>query len=61
MRHREGLVEYSASMDHTILKVLVGSHAHGLAGPDSDRDFRSIFVMPTVELFRLGFNIRAPG
>lgn len=42
-------------MDHTILKVLVGSHAHGLAGPDSDKDFRSVFVMPTVEMFRLGF------
>ncbi|HJR76905.1 MAG TPA: nucleotidyltransferase domain-containing protein [Nitrospiraceae bacterium] len=42
-------------MAHTILKVLVGSHAHGLAGPDSDKDYRSVFVMPTVELFRLGF------
>jgi predicted nucleotidyltransferase len=42
-------------MDRTILKVLVGSHAHGLAGPDSDKDYRSVFVMPTAELFRLGF------
>jgi predicted nucleotidyltransferase len=42
-------------MHHTILKVLVGSVAHGLAGPDSDKDFRSVFVMPTAELFRLGF------
>lgn len=41
--------------DHTILKVLVGSHAHGLAGPDSDKDFRSVFAMPTVELFQLRF------
>ena len=39
----------------TIVKVLVGSHAHGLADPDSDRDFRSVFVVPTVDLFRLGF------
>ena len=38
-----------------ILKVSVGSHAHGLAGPDSDKDFRSVFVMPTADLFRLGF------
>lgn len=45
-------------MDHTILKVLVGSHAHGLAGPESDRDFRSVFVLPTVEFFRLGFKYR---
>ncbi|MBI4003005.1 MAG: nucleotidyltransferase domain-containing protein [Nitrospira defluvii] len=38
-----------------ILKVLVGSHAHGLAGPESDKDFRSVFVIPTVEMFRVGF------
>jgi predicted nucleotidyltransferase len=41
--------------DHTILRVLVGSHAHGLAGPESDKDFRSVFAMPTIEMFRLGF------
>ena len=40
---------------HMILRVLVGSHAHGLAGPESDKDFRSVFVMPTVEMFRVGF------
>ncbi len=40
---------------HVILKVLVGSQAHGLAGPDSDADYRSVFVMPTAEMFRLGF------
>jgi predicted nucleotidyltransferase len=45
----------NAPTDHTILRVLVGSHAHGLAGPASDKDYRSVFVMPTVELFRLGF------
>ncbi len=44
-----------ARSNHTILRVLVGSHAHGLAGPESDKDFRSVFVMPTVEMFRLGF------
>ena len=38
-----------------ILKVLVGSHAHGLAGPGSDKDFRSVFVIPTTEMFRVGF------
>ena len=43
------------STEHTILRVLVGSHAHGLADPDSDRDFRSVYVIPTIELFRLGF------
>jgi predicted nucleotidyltransferase len=38
-----------------MLKVLVGSQAHGLAGPESDQDFRSVFVLPTIELFRVGF------
>ena len=41
--------------DTCILKVIVGSHAHGLARPDSDKDFRSVFVLPTAELFRVGF------
>ena len=41
--------------DHTILKVLVGSQAHGLASPTSDADSRSVFVIPTAEMFRLGF------
>ncbi len=41
--------------DHTILKVLVGSQAHGLATEDSDLDYRSVFVIPTAHMFRLGF------
>ena len=45
---------------HTILKVLVGSHAHGLAGPDSDRDYRRVEVMPTAEMFRIGFKPPGP-
>ena len=43
----------------TILKVLVGSHAHGLATQDSDRDYRSVFVIPTEDMFKLGF--KPPG
>lgn len=39
----------------SILKVLVGSHAHGLADPESDEDFRSVFVIPTTDIFRVGF------
>ena len=42
-------------LPHTIVKVLVGSHAHGLATPVSDRDYRSVFVMPTENMFQLGF------
>ena len=49
------------STEHTILRVLVGSHAHGLADPDSDRDFRSVYVIPTIELFRLDSSIRGRG
>jgi len=44
-----------ADCPHTILKVLVGSQAHGLAGPDSDADYRSVFAVPTANLFRVGF------
>ena len=45
----------TSSTDACILKVVVGSHAHGLAGPESDKDYRSVFVLPTAELFRVGF------
>jgi len=40
---------------HTILRVLVGSQAHGLAAPESDADYRSVFVIPTETLFRLDY------
>ncbi len=36
-----------------ILKVLVGSRAHGLDGPNSDWDWRGVFVTPTRELLTL--------
>lgn len=42
-------------MQTIILKTLVGSYAHGLEAPESDRDFRSVVVMPTADMFRLGF------
>jgi predicted nucleotidyltransferase len=37
-----------------ILKVLVGSHAHGLATPESDYDYRAVFVQPTTQILSLG-------
>lgn len=37
-----------------ILKVLVGSHAHGLATPESDYDYRAVFVQPTSEILSFG-------
>jgi predicted nucleotidyltransferase len=47
------------SSSHTLLKVLVGSHAHGLASKESDRDYRRVFVIPTEDMFRLGFKYPA--
>jgi predicted nucleotidyltransferase len=37
----------------TILKVLVGSKAHGLDTPLSDWDYRGVFVTPTADLLAL--------
>jgi predicted nucleotidyltransferase len=42
---------------------LVGSQAHGLAGPESDFDYREIFAYPTEKILSLGpkpQNIQAP-
>ena len=36
-----------------ILKVLVGSHAHGLATEGSDVDYRGVYVSPTSEILSL--------
>ena len=38
----------------TILKVIVGSRAHGLAGPESDVDFRGVFLHPTAHILSIG-------
>ncbi len=37
-----------------ILKVVVGSQAHGLATKDSDFDYRGVFVVPTSEILKIG-------
>ncbi|MCG8924007.1 DNA polymerase beta superfamily protein [Lentzea sp. CC55] len=36
-----------------ILEVVVGSHAYGLAGPDSDVDRRGVFAAPAEAFWRL--------
>lgn len=58
MRRRDGEVAESkdAGLMATteILRVLVGSQAHGLADAKSDADYRGVFVIPTSELLRLG-------
>lgn len=53
------MTETDLSTGHTILQALVGSHAHGLAGPESDRDVRRVYVIPTANMFRLRF--KPPG
>ncbi len=37
-----------------LLKVIVGSHAHGLANEKSDIDYRGVFVTPTSEILAIG-------
>ena len=39
--------------EQIILKVVVGSWAHGLATPESDHDYRGVFVTPTSELLKI--------
>ena len=36
-----------------MLRILCGSHAHGLATKDSDKDFRSVYITPTSEILSL--------
>lgn len=42
----------------TIFKCLVGSRAHGLDTPESDNDFRGVFIVPTREIVGLGTSIK---
>src|SRR3990167_2349257 len=37
-----------------ILRCIVGSHAHGLATPESDKDYRSVYIISTSELLKVG-------
>lgn len=45
-------------MNKLILKTLVGSQAHGLAGENSDFDYRGVFVVPTQEILKLGGSMK---
>jgi predicted nucleotidyltransferase len=57
-RHMTPSPEQTGS-NGVILRVLVGSQAHGLADTTSDADYRGVYVMPTAEMFRLGFKYQA--
>jgi len=46
-------METTPEMHPVILRTLVGSHAHGLARPDSDFDYREVFVIPTSTMLSL--------
>lgn len=39
---------------HKILRVIVGSQAHGLATPESDFDYRGVFIYKTSDILKLG-------
>jgi predicted nucleotidyltransferase len=41
----------------TLLKVIVGSQAHGLANADSDFDYRGVFVVSTSDILKIGGSV----
>lgn len=41
-----------------ILRVLVGSRAHGLADEKSDYDYRSVYILPTDKILSLGYKYK---
>lgn len=43
---------------NTILKVLVGSRAHGLNNEESDYDYRGVYVLPTRDILSLGYEYK---
>ena len=47
-------MEQSKDIKTIILKTIVGSVAHGLSTPESDTDYRGVFVIPTSEMLKLG-------
>lgn len=41
-----------------ILKVLIGSRAHGLENKDSDYDYRLVYIVPTSEILSLNYKYK---
>lgn len=44
--------------EQLIFKATVGSQAHGLATPESDFDYRGVFIVPTESILSLGSNTK---
>lgn len=42
----------------TLVKVIVGSQAHGLATKDSDFDYRGVYIAPTSKILSLGNSVK---
>lgn len=40
---------------YPLLKVIVGSQAHGLATPESDTDYRAVYALETNKILSLGY------
>lgn len=59
MPEKRGVKE--AHMSRIILRVLCGSRAHGTQRPDSDWDYRGVFVHPTSEVILHHNRLRAGG
>lgn len=55
---REGVTGMERPRKTEILRVLVGSRAHGLERPDSDWDYSGVYVTPTEEVLSLGFQYK---
>jgi predicted nucleotidyltransferase len=46
-------MNYEEAEKHCIFKFLSGSHAYGTNRPDSDQDFRGVFIAPLLNAFEL--------
>lgn len=51
-------MEKTEKEQFVILKVLVGSRAHGLADADSDHDYRAVYVNKTSDILSIGHNYK---
>ena len=45
-------------MNKLLFKCIVGSQSHGLATPESDFDYRGVFVVSTGEILKLGSSLK---